>query len=435
MGKSIRIHLADGTVAGIRIHMANPTIYQPNRRHVLSLAGSACLAACLPTASIAQAIVGNPAAAPAGGSSASAPARRFTHFRVGSKNVKRILVERGPRGGDIVWVGTSGGLVRYDLQADDYKLYDHRSGLLSNGIFHVGRINGRLALGTYGGGLALLDEETQRWKTYNIPEGLGDAFVYDCLTARKGDLWIATWSGVNRIRGGAIDDRRAWELHTVASTDGPKGGSMGLPNDWVYGLDEGLGGDIWLATEGGVCLYREDETRRPAGGKRSGPWQNWNHAAGLGADYNKVKGQIQFRSDPGQASEHHARQKQEMGLTDVDVAYNPNYVVSLAVDAAGVVWAGTWGGGLSRFDGQAWRHFTVADGLPGNHVFMLQIDRSGQLWIGTNQGLARPKAGGGYEVLTTHDGLYGDAVFALADAPDGSLWVGSYGGVSRLAPP
>ena len=184
-----------------------------------------------------------------------------------------------------------------------------------------------------------------------------------------------------------------------------------------------------------MCLYREDEARRPVGGRRSGPWQNWNHGAGLGADYDKVKGQIAFRSDPGQASEHHARQKQEMGLTDVDVAYNPNYVVSLAVDAAGVVWAGTWGGGLSRFDGQAWRHFTVSDGLPGNHIFMLQIDRSGQLWIGTNQGLARPKAGGGYEVLTTHDGLYGDAVFALADAPDGSLWVGSYGGVARLAPP
>ncbi|MFM2121152.1 MAG: hypothetical protein RL722_2620 [Pseudomonadota bacterium] len=369
------------------------------------------------------------AAQPGAARRVAAPAQRSTHFRVGSKNVKRILVE-----GPIVWVGTSGGLVRYDLAADTVKLYDHRSGLLSTGIFHVERLGARLAVGTYGGGLALLDEETQRWKTYNIPEGLGDAFVYDLAQTRAGDLWIATWSGVNRIRRGAIDDRRAWELHTVASTRG------GLPNDWVYGLHEGLDGDLWLATEGGLCLWREDPARpRPAGGVRAGPWQHWTHGHGLGAPYAKVKAQITFRSDPGQASEHHARQKQEMGLEDVDVAYNPNYVVALAVDAAGVAWAGTWGGGLARFDGQTWRHYTMDEGLPGNHVFMLRNGRDGRLWIGTNQGLARLRPGAtlddpSFEVWTSHQGLYGDTVFALAEGEDRSLWVGSFGGVSRLAP-
>jgi hypothetical protein len=78
-----------------------------------------------------------------------------------------------------------------------------------------------------------------------------------------------------------------------------------------------------------------------------------------------------------------------MGLQKVDVAYNPNYIVSLAVDSQGVVWAGTWGGGLSRFDGKTWTQYTVAEGLPGNHVFMLHIDPKGVMWIGTNNGLAR----------------------------------------------
>jgi ligand-binding sensor domain-containing protein len=229
---------------------------------------------------------------------------------------------------------------------------------------------------------------------------------------------------VNRVRGGKLDDKRAWELHTVASTKG------GLPNDWVYGLAEGLNGDIWLATEGGLCLFRD---AAHGAATTAGTWQNWNHAAGLGADYALVKDNIQFTSDPGQASEHHARQKAEMGLQDITVAYNPNYVVALAVDAAGVAWAGTWGGGLSGYDGKAWRHYTVTDGLPGNHVFMLQTDAAGDLWIGTNQGLAR-KTPNGFEIMTSRDGLFGDAVFAMASAPDGSLWVGSYGGVARLAP-
>jgi ligand-binding sensor domain-containing protein len=394
------------------------TVPDPLRRQLLAVGAAygAGLGAALPWPAAHAATP----TAPAGAASSPAAPRKFTHFRVGSKNVKRIYVD-----GDIVWVGTSGGAVRYDLKADNYKLYDNRSGgLLSNGVFWVGRIGSRIALGTYGGGLALLDEDTQRWKTYNIPDGLGDAFVYDVLAARNGDLWIATWSGVNRVRAGKLDDKRAWELHTVANTKG------GLPNDWVYGLAEGLNGDIWLATEGGLCLFRDAAPGAPT---TTGNWQNWNHAAGLGADYALVKDNIQFTSDPGQASEHHARQKAEMGLSDITVAYNPNYVVALAVDAAGVAWAGTWGGGLSRYDGKAWRHYTVTDGLPGNHVFMLQNDAAGELWIGTNQGLAR-KTASGFEIMTSRDGLFGDAVFAMASAPDGSLWVGSYGGVARLAP-
>ena len=362
-----------------------------------------------------------PAAAPAGHPPVAEPQRegkvgadatqKFTHFRVGNKNVKRIFAD-----GDTVWVGTSGGVIRYDTRNDEYKLFDTKTGLLSNGVFYVGKLDGRVVLGTYGGGMSLLDGKTDTWDTYNVPEGLGDAFVYDVLKAKNGDVWIATWSGVNRIRGGDLKDRSKWELHTVQSTRG------GLPNDWVYGLAEGKNGEIWLGTEGGLAHF--------AGGR----WENWNHAAGLGAAYERVKNAIEYKSDPSKVSEHHAKQKQEMGLQNVDVAYNPNYIVALAVDAQGVVWAGTWGGGLSRYDGKTWTQYTVAEGLPGNHVFMLHIDPKGVMWIGTNNGLARLKKGGGFDVLTTQDGLFNNAVFSMATARDGTLWVGSFGGVARIKP-
>jgi len=283
-------------------------------------------------------------------------------------------------------------------------------------VFFVGRLADRIAVGTYGGGLALLDPKTEKFETFNVPEGLGDAFVYDVLTARNGDVWIATWSGVNRIRGGDLRDRSKWELHTVENTKG------GLPNDWVYGLAEGKNGEIWLGTEGGLARFADNR------------WDNWNHAKGLGAPYERVKDAIEFKNDPAKQSQHHAKQKQEMGLANVDVAYNPNYIVALAVDREGVVWAGTWGGGLSRFDGKQWTQQTVTEGLPGNHVFMLHVDRHGALWIGTNKGLARPKAGGGFETMTTHDGLFGDTVFSMATGLDGTLWVGSFGGVARIKP-
>jgi len=339
------------------------------------------------------------------------PAARFTHFRVGNKNVKSIYSD-----GKLVWVGTSGGVVRYDTRDDSFKLYDARNGLLSNGMFFVGRVKGQIAVGTYGGGLSLLDEKTTKWKTYNIPEGLGDAFVYGVITATNGDIWIATWSGVNRIRGGDLDNRSKWDLFTVENTKG------GIPNDWIYGLAEGKNGDIWLATEGGMARFSNNR------------WENWNHAKGLGASYDRVKDDIAFKNDPGKQSVHHAKQKQEMGLQGVDVAYNPNYVVSLAVDRQGTVWAGTWGGGLSRFDGKKWVSYTTAEGLPGNHIFMLRVDEKDQLWIGTNNGLTRWQDGKFAKPMTMADGLFANNVFAMATSPDGSMWIGSFGGVAHLRP-
>ena len=161
-------------------------------------------------------------------------------------------------------------------------------------------------------------------------------------------------------------------------------------------------------------------------------WANWNHAKGLGAPYEKVKNDISYKDDPGQVSSHHAQQKVEMGLTGINVAYNPNYIISLVVDAQGVVWTGTWGGGLSRFDGKTWTHFTTSEGLPGNHVFMLNIDAKKTLWVGTNNGLASLREGK-FKTLNTHDGLFANNVFSMVTGQDGSLWVGSYGGVAHIA--
>ncbi|MBL8304340.1 MAG: regulator, partial [Ideonella sp.] len=71
-------------------------------------------AAVAPAAATASLPAGHPpAAAPQReGKATPDPGSRFTHFRVGNKNVKRLFVD-----GDTVWVGTSGGVVRYDTRS------------------------------------------------------------------------------------------------------------------------------------------------------------------------------------------------------------------------------------------------------------------------------------------------------------------------------
>jgi ligand-binding sensor domain-containing protein len=334
-------------------------------------------------------------------------AREFDHFRVGNRNVKALIAD-----GDTVWIGSSGGVIRYTPSTDAHVIYDNKTGLLSNGVFHMRKVGNELWVGTYGGGLSVLDIASGAWRGYNIPNGMGDAFVYDSLTTKTGDVWIATWSGANRVRGGRMDEIESWDLYTVANTNN------GLPNDWVYGLAEGKNGEMWMATEGGLARFQD------------GQWTHWTHSDGLGADYEKVKSQIDFGSDPGQASRHHAQQKKEQGLQDVSIAYNPNYVISIAVDDDGSVWTGTWGGGLSHFDGKSFKTFTVADGLPSNHIFMLKKAK-GFLWIGTNHGMAKYD-GKTFVRYGIENGLFSDNVFSLSFAADESAWVGSFGGVAHL---
>jgi hypothetical protein len=176
-----------------------------------------------PQAGNAPANQGNPQSGKSG-TAPEDPNTKFTHFRTGNSNVKSIFID-----GKVVWVATSSGVIRYNTGTDEFRVFDvtNGSGLLSNGIFYIGKLDDRIAVGTYGGGMSLYDQASDKWENFNVPNGLADAFVYKVMKVSNGDIWIATWSGANRIRGGDLKDRSKWDVYTVENTKG------GLPNDWV----------------------------------------------------------------------------------------------------------------------------------------------------------------------------------------------------------
>ena len=120
-----------------------------------------------------------------------------------SAEIRAKLAEKGIHYLD---VGTSGGVVRYDTRDDSFKLFDAKSGLLSNGAFYVGKIGGKLTVGTYGGGFSqLIDDAGGKWKTYNIPEGLAvSAPVYFATRSRWTAFWVSFLSGVAEPVGGLL---------------------------------------------------------------------------------------------------------------------------------------------------------------------------------------------------------------------------------------
>ena len=286
-------------------------------------------------------------------------------YSLNARNVKALAQH-----GKTLWMGTSMGLIRYDTHSiENYQVFDNKNGLLSNGIFSISMDPaGRPWIGTYGGGLSVLDDS--EWVNFNTPQGLLDSFVYD-LHFIQGDLWIATWSGVNRVRGDLFA-RESWESFTVENTDG------GLIDNWVYGIEADKKGRIWFGTESGVSMLTD------------GKWRKWSHEDGLGAPHREVKEDNLAVMSPF-TGEHHTEHSAPTLPNTSSLDYRPNYVVSFLLDRKDRLWIGTWGGGLSVLDTKTFtfRNFTQQNGLPGNYILSLKEGPFGDLWIGSNAGLSR----------------------------------------------
>jgi serine phosphatase RsbU (regulator of sigma subunit)/streptogramin lyase len=109
-----------------------------------------------------------------------------------------------------------------------------------------------------------------------------------------------------------------------------------------------------------------------------------------------------------------------------------NGVRSILEDKSGNLWFGTDGGGVSRYDGKSFTSFTEKEGLANNGVRSILEDKSGNLWFGTDGGGVSRYDGKSFTSFTEKEGLANNAVLSILEDKSGNLWFGTYGGgVSR----
>lgn len=107
--------------------------------------------------------------------------------------------------------------------------------------------------------------------------------------------------------------------------------------------------------------------------------------------------------------------------------------LALAQDAAGYIWAGTYGG-VSRYDGASFRTLRTADGLSANGVRDLVPAEDGRLWVGTlGGGVCTVENGRVTGCLEGPEQLVSDYVTDLEPDPRGGLWVATDVGVTHRA--
>ena len=334
--------------------------------------------------------------ATAGAQDREAAPRVLESFRVGDGVYVRSLAV-DPAGGSL-WVGTSTGVLEIDLASQRLRnTFTRRDGLANEYVFAIFvDSQGYKWFGTNAGGASRYRDG--EWKTFFPLNGLADYWVYAFAEQDEGPLWIGTWAGANSV------DLDTLQFRTYLRE---------LINEWVYAIAIDSQQRVWFGTEGGISRFD---------GER---WVHWTHDDGLGAP-NRQSLPASPNTGLGTRSRHDLSV-----LVEGRETYNPNYVFALWVDPQDRVWAGTWGGGVSRYDGEAWTNLTTADGLAGNVVYAIGQDEDGVLWFGTNHGLSRYD-GRSWLTYDHTNGLLNDHVYAVAATPDGDIWVGTKGGVSRI---
>ncbi|MCP3976146.1 MAG: hypothetical protein GY720_16820 [bacterium] len=120
-----------------------------------------------------------------------------------------------------------------------------------------------------------------------------------------------------------------------------------------------------------------------------------------------------------QAQRHH------FDVYSVEHGLAQSQVYSLLQDRRGYLWAGTAGGGASRFDGQVFTTFDQAGGLAGNVVRDLFEDRQGNVWLATEHGASRFD-GTELRHFDRRDGLGSDVVYSILQDRQGYLWFAAW---------
>jgi ligand-binding sensor domain-containing protein/signal transduction histidine kinase len=364
--------------------------------------------------------------------------------------VSTLLVDRE----GALWIGTRSGLDRYNREEGTFT---HVSGGAADDHSYQGKWvtslledqEGRIWVGTYEGGLSRMDPGTRVFTYYvhdeDNPSSLSGNAVSVTFEDSNGSLWVGTQNGLDRFEGS--------EQGFLHFQNTP-GDSSSLSGNSVTAICEDDRGYLWVGTgEGGLNRFDpEAETFHRFGidPNRSG---SISHER-VRAIHQDHLGNLWIGTQNGldliAAEELHGALPLLRFRHYRNDPFDPESLSSSAVwsifeDHSGVMWFGTYGGGLSKYNRSTerfklFRHSpSQSDSLSDNIVWSILEDSHGILWVGTfNGGLNRLERAAGLTQVYRHsdavpNSLLGDDVRALLEDSEGRLWVGSAGGLDRMS--
>jgi len=314
-----------------------------------------------------------------------------------------------------LWFTSYDGINRYDGREIKVYKYDPRNPNSPASTFYrrvLEDSRGMLWFGSLIEGLSRFDPETEQWTNFRHdpqdPHSLSGDVIWAIVEDPHGDLWIGTEvDGLSRF-----DYETGQFTRYVHDPEDPNS----LSGNEAQAVEVDQSGAIWVGTQFNGLDRFDPETGQ------------WTH----------------YRHDP-----------------DDPHSLGGDGIFSLYVDKSGVLWIGISGGGLDRFDANAPGQATFTHyqndpqdpaSLSNNSVAPIYQDRSGMLWVGTfggglNQLVPDGAEGSDPEMAgephaafvryqndpTDPHSLNHNVVVSIFEDREGLLWVGTGGGgVNKL---
>ena len=321
----------------------------------------------------------------------------------------------------VLWIGTNtGGLNKLDHYAWKFKTFAHDPtdpfSLSSNIVRSMFEDHlGRLWVGVMEDGLNEFDKDRKRVNHYRFNPGdsnsLSNDDVFAVLEDRAGVLWVGTAFGLNRL------DRRSQSFTRYIHEPGQPGS---LSNNTIRAIFEDKSNRLWIRTDGGGLnlLDRETEIFTPYLNDPDDPTSLSNNAiraiaedqdgilwVGTWGGLNRlvVHPRLDSEDDLGAGQRRNADESEvfhEGRAVFIHYRYDPSNsntlsndgIQSLYVDKEGIIWIGTHGGGLNRFDPktESFKHYTEQNSdFPNNTIYGVLGDEKGNIWLSSNRGLTK----------------------------------------------
>jgi len=250
------------------------------------------------------------------------------------------------------WIGThlGKGISKLERKTEKFR-HIHKSNFLKPGLNDdvVWSISAddelRVWIGTFKGGLNLFDRKNNKFIYIKASHGsISDNHIRAIHDDGKGNLLIGTYAG-----GLNIFNKNSKNVRIYKNVPGDTN-SLGTNQVQAVLIDKE--GNYWIGTFGGGLNKVSKE--------------------------NVEKGNIRFERFV-------VNPNQPFSISD-------NRIYTIFEDSKGILWIGTFGGGLNKFD-KTTKRFIVYKNLPGdrkslsdNRVMSIHEDKSNNLWIGTYGG-------------------------------------------------
>jgi ligand-binding sensor domain-containing protein/two-component sensor histidine kinase len=347
-----------------------------------------------------------------------------------------------------LWLGTWSGLINIQKNGKLIKQYlENEKNPKTIGHREITTLfadnSNNLWIGTNGKGIEVYNPKTGIFKRLrSIPNDkntVSNDFINTIYQDKLNNIWIGTKNGLNKYDAKKNTFTRIF--HSQFNT-------YSLINDDIFSVIEDKTGTIWIGTAGGLSKFHQTKNNFRK-------YEFYGKYLGRTLDDERVNYLYRDRKENLWIGTKVGLYKIEANEKSIEHFYSDpsnsnslsnNYVKTIFEDHLGIIWIGTDGGGLNRYDPST-RKFTVfkydANNpycLSNDGVTSIYEDSNHNLWVGTYWGLDRfdRKDEKFYWYLTSPtqaDGLLNHLIWVIFEDSRGIIWLGTDGdGVSMFNP-